>query len=95
MNPRRVAAVVGKETKEVVRDPITLWIALLMPLVMLFIFGYAISLDVEDMALGILDQDRTPARPARARPRTWPSTRRPRPRSSALTGRSRRTARWG
>lgn len=61
MNPRRVAAVVGKETKEVVRDPITLWIALLMPLVMLFIFGYAISLDVEDMALGILDQDRTPA----------------------------------
>lgn len=61
MSPRRVAAVIGKETKEVARDPITVWIALLMPLVMLFIFGYAISLDVEDVALGILNQDRTPA----------------------------------
>jgi ABC-2 type transport system permease protein len=61
MRPRRVAAVIGKETKEVARDPITVGIALLMPLVMLFIFGYAISLDVEDVALGILDQDQTPA----------------------------------
>jgi ABC-2 type transport system permease protein len=61
MRPRRVAAVIGKETKEVARDPITVAIALLMPLVMLLIFGYAISLDVEDVPLGILDQDQTPA----------------------------------
>ena len=61
MRPRHVATVIGKETKEVARDPITVGIALLMPLVMLFIFGYAISLDVEDVALGILDQDQTPA----------------------------------
>jgi len=61
MNPSRIAAVIEKETKEIIRDPITLGVALLMPLVMLFLFGYAISLDIEDVPMGVLDQDRTPA----------------------------------
>jgi len=61
MNPRRIRAVVEKESKEIVRDPITVAISLLMPLVMLFLFGYAISLDVKDVKIGILDQDRTSA----------------------------------
>jgi hypothetical protein len=68
MRLRRVVAVIAKESKEIARDPITVWIALLMPLVMLFIFGYAISLDVEDVTLGILDQDQR-ARAGRS-PRT-------------------------
>lgn len=61
MNGRRLAAVVIKETHEIVRDPITVWISVLLPLVMLFLFGYAISLDVDDVALGVLDQDGKPA----------------------------------
>lgn len=61
MKPGRIAAVAGKEARELLRDPITLAVALLMPLVMLLLFGYAITLDVDDIALGILDQDRTPA----------------------------------
>lgn len=61
MNLRRISAVIEKETKEVLRDPITIVVALLMPMVMLFLFGYAISLDVDDVRLGVLDQDRTPA----------------------------------
>lgn len=61
MKPARIAAVIEKEGKEILRDPITVGVALLMPLVMLFLFGYAISLDVEDVPLGVLDQDRTPA----------------------------------
>ena len=32
-----------------------------MPLVMLFLFGYAISLDVKNVSLGVLDRDATPA----------------------------------
>jgi ABC-2 type transport system permease protein len=39
---------------------ITLDVALLMLLVMLFLFGYAISLDVKEMPIGVLDLDRTP-----------------------------------
>src|SRR6516165_10663523 len=61
MNPRRIAAVVAKESRELWRDPITVGIALLMPLVMLFLFGYAVTLDIHDIALGVLDRDATPA----------------------------------
>ena len=61
MKLARVAAVMEKESKEILRDPITLAVALAMPLVMLFLFGYAISLDVNDVRLGVLDQDRSVA----------------------------------
>lgn len=61
MNMRRIAAVVGKETREIVRDPVTVGVSLLMPLVMLFLFGYAISLDVRQAALGVWDGDSSPA----------------------------------
>lgn len=61
MNPARVRALVSKETRELIRDPITLGLCAVMPLVMLFLFGYAVNLDVEDVALGIYDEDRTPA----------------------------------
>ena len=61
MNGRRLWAVMDKEILELLRDPITVWICLLLPLVMLFLFGYAITLDVDDVALGVLDRDKTPA----------------------------------
>lgn len=59
MRLSRVISVVRKEFKDIIRDPITLGVALLMPLVMLFLFGYAISLDVENVRAGVLDQDRS------------------------------------
>jgi ABC-2 type transport system permease protein len=52
---------IGKETRELVRDPITMWLALLMPLVMLFLFGYAVTLDVSGLRIGIYDESRSPA----------------------------------
>ena len=61
MSPRRIAAVIAKEARELWRDPVTIAISLLMPLMMLFLFGYAISLDVKDVSLGVLDRDATPA----------------------------------
>ncbi|WP_206456437.1 ABC transporter permease [Aurantimonas marina] len=59
MNLSRVLAVIEKETKEIVRDPVTVAVAMLMPLVMLFLFGYAISFDVDGVAMGLLDHDRS------------------------------------
>ena len=56
---RRTLAVIEKETKEIIRDPITLGIALVMPLVLLFLFGYAIRLDIENIPFGVLDFDHT------------------------------------
>lgn len=61
MNRRRIAAVIGKEGREILRDPITVGVSVLMPLVMLFLFGYAISLDLRQVTLGVLDQDDSPA----------------------------------
>lgn len=61
MNTRRVGALIGKELRELLRDPITLGLCAAMPLVMLFLFGYAVNLDVEGVAFGVFDEDRTPA----------------------------------
>lgn len=54
-----LAALLRKEFTELARDPITLAVAVFLPLVMLFIFGYGISLDVEDTPLAVYDQDRS------------------------------------
>lgn len=61
MNVRRVAAIVAKEARELWRDPITIAISVLMPLVMLFLFGYAVTLDINNVSLGVFDRDQTPA----------------------------------
>ncbi|OGK91351.1 MAG: hypothetical protein A2W08_11820 [Candidatus Rokubacteria bacterium RBG_16_73_20] len=56
----RIAAVAKKETREVQRDPITLAIALVLPVVMMLLLTYAITLDVREIRLGVLDQDGSP-----------------------------------
>ena len=61
MKPARVLAFTRKEVLEIVRDPITVWVALFMPLVILFLFGYALSFDVENAPLIIVDHDKSAA----------------------------------
>lgn len=56
-----MAGFARKEVIEIARDPITVWISLFMPLVMLFLFGYALSLDVQNAPLMIVDHDRSAA----------------------------------
>ncbi|WP_242392262.1 ABC transporter permease [Anaeromyxobacter oryzisoli] len=57
----RVGAMASKETTHVLRDPRMLYLALVMPVVMLFLFGYGISIDLDRIPLGVADQDRTEA----------------------------------
>jgi ABC-2 type transport system permease protein len=52
-------AVAKKEGLEIFRDPITLGIAILLPVIMMILFSYAISLDVREIRLAVLDQDRS------------------------------------
>ena len=61
MKPARILAFSRKEVLEIVRDPITVWIALFMPLVILFLFGYALSFDVENAPLIVVDHDKSAA----------------------------------
>lgn len=57
----RVGAMAWKEMIHVRRDPRTLVLALVMPVVMLLLFGYGVSFDLERIPLAIADQDRTEA----------------------------------
>ncbi|MDA8107210.1 MAG: ABC transporter permease [Betaproteobacteria bacterium] len=61
MNLRRVRAVASKEWREIVRDRITLMLAFLMPVMQMVVLGYGMSQDVENVALAVVDEDRTPA----------------------------------
>lgn len=60
MNLRRTRAVARKEILHVLRDPRSLIMALAIPMVMLLLFGYALSLDVDRIPTLVLDGDGTP-----------------------------------
>ena len=55
---RRIAAVVQKEFRQIVRDIGTLGTLVILPLFLLALFGYAISLDVKEIKVAVWDQDR-------------------------------------
>lgn len=55
----RAVALARRETMELMRDHIRLGFALVMPAFLLVIFGLGISFDVEDLAFGVLDFDRS------------------------------------
>lgn len=58
---RRLFAYVLRETKEILRDPVRLGFAFIGSTILLFIFSYGITTDVEEVAFAVFDQDRTPA----------------------------------
>lgn len=59
MRESRTWAIMRKEFSEIKRDPYTLGIALLLPLVILFLFAYALNLDVKNISTGVLDQNKS------------------------------------
>lgn len=75
---RRLRALCLKETRQILRDPSSGLIAFVIPLMLLFIFGYGINLDSSKLRLGILMEQQSedardlarlsPARPTLNRP---------------------------
>ncbi len=61
MNPRRVLAIAYKEALQVWRDPRSLAIALLMPLMQMVLLGYGVSLDIKHVPLCVYDQENSQA----------------------------------
>lgn len=57
---RRVAALIRKETSQIVRDPSSLIIAVILPLTLLFLFGYGVSFDARRIEIGLVIEDPTP-----------------------------------
>lgn len=56
MNPRRLKAVAKKEFLHVLRDPRSLMMGIGIPIILLFLFGYALTLDVDRVPLVVWDQ---------------------------------------
>lgn len=55
----RIKAIAKKEMLQIIRDPLSLAMGFMMPVLLLLIFGYAISLDVDDITTIVYDQDRS------------------------------------
>src|SRR5512133_709656 len=55
----RTFSVLLKETREILRDPYTLSIALILPLVILFLFAYGVNTDVRNIQLAVMDFDQS------------------------------------
>lgn len=61
MNVRRYLAVARKEWLHIRRDPRSLGLALAIPMLLVILFGYALTLDLDRIPLMIWDQDGTPS----------------------------------
>jgi len=58
-NPRRLFSYTLREALELRRDPVRLTLATLGSMLMMVVFGYGISLDVENLSFAVLDRDET------------------------------------
>ena len=58
---KRLLSLIRKEFIQIVRDPRTLALTFVIPVVMLFLLGYAATNDVRNIDLAVFDQDQSPA----------------------------------
>lgn len=56
----RFNALITKEFYQIVRDPSTFLISAVLPLILLIIYGYGVSLDIEHLKIGIVVEDTSP-----------------------------------
>lgn len=56
----RLLSYAYREALEILRDPIRLTFALVGSVFLMFIMGYGLTLDVEDLSFAVLDRDQTP-----------------------------------
>lgn len=61
VSSRRFVAMLFKEMRQILRDPSTLLIAFVLPVVLIFLFGYGVSLDTARTRIGLAVEDRSEA----------------------------------
>jgi ABC-2 type transport system permease protein len=60
MKTRHIGAIARKEWLHIVRDPLSIFLLAIGPVLMLVLVGYAMAADVKDIPTLILDQDGSP-----------------------------------
>jgi ABC-2 type transport system permease protein len=59
VKPSRAWAIARKEFIHIYRDPRSLALVLLMPAILMLLFGYAVTLDVKNVSMAVLDRDQS------------------------------------
>lgn len=59
MNMQRFKSIIKKEFIQIRRDKASFGIALMMPIMMILLFGYAVSTELENISMTVLDQSQT------------------------------------
>jgi ABC-2 type transport system permease protein len=59
MNMKRIVAVAHKEWREIVRDRVFFSLSFIVPVAMMLLLGYGLSLDVENIPFAVVDYDRS------------------------------------
>lgn len=54
IHPRKIQALAIKESRQALRDPSVFLIAFVLPVVLLFLFAYAVSLDLKRVNIGVI-----------------------------------------
>jgi len=57
---RRLKALMHKEILQIFKDPSSLLIALVLPLILMFLYGYGVSLDLDHLRVGLVLEDTAP-----------------------------------
>lgn len=56
----RLKALVRKEFFQIIRDPSSILISLVLPLLLMFLYGYGLSLDLNHLKMGLVVEDSSP-----------------------------------
>lgn len=57
---KRLKALMTKEFFQIIRDPSSILISVVLPLILLFIYGYGVSLDMDNLRIGLVLEDTSP-----------------------------------
>ncbi|MGC8494508.1 MAG: ABC transporter permease [Syntrophobacteraceae bacterium] len=60
LSARRIGALLRKETLQIVRDPSSIAIAIILPIFLILLFGYGLSLDPRNVPLALVVENPTP-----------------------------------
>ena len=57
---RRVLALVKKESRQMIRDPATIAVGVVLPAILILLFGFGLSLDVKNVPIAVVLEDSSP-----------------------------------